>query len=141
MSKSINKKSNKNKLIVDKYELNTYAVKRIYVLKNYNKQYLDKYFKYSNGDNISLVYDCDAAVYSNIMDKDNKICSLVLLNPEMFESKEPYIIEKVCAHEAFHVAVWIYDYIGQEVSYTNSNEPFAYLLEHIFYCILKTAKK
>lgn len=43
------------------------------------------------------------------------------------------------AHEACHVALGIFDYIGSEVA-ANESEPFAYLVGWVFGCIDKVRK-
>ena len=45
-----------------------------------------------------------------------------------------------CSHEACHVALHIYEYIGAEVSITNQ-EPYCYLTAWITECIYKTITK
>lgn len=138
------KKDNKtkHKLVIDKYEQNIYPVTRIYVLKNYTLEDLNKNFASQYNKSISIPDDYDALVYNNITDKDNKLCAVVLLNQSLFSKKKDksYLV-KVCAHEAAHAALWMFKYIGQEVSDDNSNEPFAYLLEYITECIYNTANK
>lgn len=139
MKKKNNNK--KKKFIIDKYTQSVYPIQNLYICKNYTQKDIDKYFRYTDNCKLDLDFSADAICYTGVADKDNKYCILVLLNDCLFDAKTEYYLERVCAHEAIHAALYMYKYMGQKVSYDNCNEPFAYLNEYIFDCILKTAKK
>lgn len=134
-------KNSKKKFIIDKYIQKVYPIQNIYVCKNYTQKDIDKHFKYPDGCKLNIDVNADAFCFTGIVNKDNKYCILILLNDYLFDTKQECYLEKVCAHEATHASLYMYSYMGQNVSYDDSNEPFAYLNEYIFECILKTAKK
>lgn len=75
------------------------------------------------------------AVTVSAYDNTNKRGGFLVWFPKASEMKNLDWI----AHEATHVALGVFDYVGAEVECTNS-EPFAYLVGWVFGCMDKIRK-
>ena len=75
------------------------------------------------------------AVTISAYDNENKRGGFLVWFPKASEIKNLDWI----AHEASHVALGIFDYIGSEVT-ANDSEPFSYLVGWVFKCIDEVRK-
>lgn len=138
-------KTKKNKLIIDVYEQPVYIPNKVYVMKNYKQEDIDKLFEYDDGTQIDLnnIDMFKALTVSGCVEKKTgNYCILILLTEEAirdFKLDMPYAIG-VCAHEAFHAAhrilSWCHINLAEE-----SEESYAFLTGWVTSCVFKTLKK
>lgn len=137
----MNKK--KNKYIVDSYYSDIYQVKLVVANSYANIEYLRKKFEEPN--NVELNEDILVGIATTcrcIDKKTGEVCILVKYNKPTsvtsIDKKLDFI--NTCSHEATHVALDIYELIGQNVCFCTP-EPFCYLQAWATQCIYKTLTK
>lgn len=133
---------NNNKSIIDTYTT-MYPVDIVVCNKYTTIKDIAKKYKYTNGEEIT--YDCstsDAITIKAKSKKDNSNC-IIIYHIQDFGSTSKERNEerlKTIVHECIHAALFTYELIDSDVS-LDSQEPFAYYIEYIFGCVLKTLNK
>lgn len=137
-------KKKKNKLVIDVYEQPIYIPNRLYVLKNYSQEDIDKLFEYDNGEQINLerLNFKAVTIHGCVEKKTDQYCIIVLLSESLLKEAKKNIVDgiNVCAHEAFHAVYSILDWSNVELG-NDSNETFAFMTGWATKCIYKTLKK
>lgn len=87
--------------------------------------------------------DYNACVYYDVMERTTRkkvmLCILDISEDSIKDEGKVYIVG-VCAHEALHIAFRTLNHCGIKLD-NSTNETFAYLVEWITKCILKTQLK
>lgn len=130
-----------NKHIIDVYTT-IYQIDIVVANKYTTLEELKELYKFNNAELNSDILDGFATTSYVKRKTDNQICILVKYNKDSnvvgISKKEDFI--NTISHEATHVALDIYDYIGQDICFC-SPEPFAYLVGYATECIYKTLMK
>ena len=137
----MNKK--KNKAIIKTYYSSIYQVTLVVANEFVELEYLRK--RYVEPDGVVLSEDIlsGLATTSKCIDiKTNGICILVKYNKDTDVKNLDKNLDFIntCTHEATHVALDIYQLIGQNICFCTP-EPFCYLQAWATECIYKTLKK
>ena len=104
---------------------------------------LKKDFVYSDKNELDEdVLDCQCSTSKVYNKKTNRYCMLVKFNhrTDYKDDDKTTDLINTAAHEAGHVVLDIYDFIGASVD-INNQEPFTYELGYIAECIYKTLIK
>lgn len=104
---------------------------------------LKKDFVYSDKAELDEdVLDCQCSTSKVYNKKTNRYCMLVKFNhrTDYKDDDKTTDLVNTVAHEAGHVVLDIYDFIGASVD-INNQEPFTYELGYIAECIYKTLIK
>lgn len=132
----------KNKGSIDTYTT-IYGPDIVVASKSVTLEQLKKLFAFSRDKELddTLLSGC-AVTAPCIRKTDNHIVSLVKFNAYDFaktQAEKNLELINFASHEATHVALDIYEYIGSEVPTDNElQEPFAYFIGYITRCIYKT---
>lgn len=131
----------KNRPIIDTYStmypVNIVVCNKYVTLKDIRKRYT--YYDGTEISDISNTYDAITIKCKN--KKDNINCILIYHISDFGNNKE-YINNrlKTIVHECSHVVMFTYELIGEDIC-LEQQEPFAYYMEYIFDCVLKTLNK
>lgn len=104
---------------------------------------LKKDFVYSDkGELDEDILNCQCSTSKVYNKKTNRYCMLVKFNhrTDYKDDDKTTDLVNTVAHEAGHVVLDIYDFIGASVD-INNQEPFTYELGYIAECIYKTLTK
>lgn len=104
---------------------------------------LKKDFVYSDKAELDEnILDCQCSTSKVYNKKTNRYCMLVKFNhrTDYKDDDKTTDLVNTVAHEAGHVVLDIYDFIGASVD-INNQEPFTYELGYIAECIYKTLTK
>lgn len=138
-----NNKSKAKKGIVDRYYCELYDTYLCVANKDATLSQIRKYVKWPDGEEFDEPMDSGAAkTFYTLTDKETDADAiLVKYNSNTQNKKVDKVIDRVgiASHEATHVALLIYQLLGQNVSF-ESQEPFAYLVEWATECIYKTIR-
>lgn len=135
---------NKKKAHIDTYET-VYSVDLVVANESVTLEQLKKLYKYSDSNELEdTIVNAVCTASRCIRKVDNKAVCLVKYNhpsPHL-KSKRDLEVDLIntCCHEAAHVTMDIYDYIGETVD-TNRQEVFAYNVGWAAECIYKTLTK
>lgn len=110
-----------SKGILQEFDLVIYPVSLVVAIGDMEKEINAKYKPYEEEYNYLSHTDNPAATY-HIRDKKTNDCACMVWFPKIEEVLVSYM-----AHEAGHVAMEIFKYIGARVNY-DDQEPFCYLL-------------
>ena len=132
----------KNKDIVDIYPT-IYGVDLVVARKSATLEDLKKDYMYYDGveldDDVSS-FTCSACKCKR--KSDNRYCVVIKYNHPCsvkgIDKKADLV--NTCAHEAGHAALFIYEYVEQNVCFC-SQEPFCYLVGWVAECMYKTLQK
>ena len=135
-------KNSKKKSIIDTYTT-IYFVDIVVANKYTTLEELKELYTYSDGTELDdQLLSGNATTATCTRKSDNCSVCLIKYNNDTKRkniNKQLDLINTVC-HEAGHVVLDIYEYIGQNVC-NCSPEPFCYLLGYVSECIYKTLKK
>lgn len=138
-----NNKSKTKKGIVDRYYCELYDTYLYVANRDATLSQIRKYVKQPDGEEIDeSIYNYAAVTVSILDDKETTADAiLVKYNSNTRNIKVDKVIDRVgiSSHEATHVALRIYQELGQNVTF-DSQEPFAYLVEWATECIYKTIR-
>ena len=137
----MNKK--KNKYIVDEYYSDIYQVKLVVANKDCSIEYLRKRFIEPDDKELSDEILVGIATTSKCYDKKTgEVCILVKYNRDtkIKSINKKFDFINTCSHEATHVALDIYELIGQQLCFCTP-EPFCYLQGWATERIYKTLTK
>ena len=134
------KNSKTNKSIIDVYST-IYSVDIVVANRYTTTAQLNKNYCSSNHEDLTDI-DCTAYTERALDRKTDKPVIIVkyVKDQKWCENKKLDLIN-TAAHEALHVCMEIYSYIGEDVFKNDSNELFAYLIGWITECIYKTWTK
>ena len=133
---------NKNK-IIDTYFCDIYDVYLVVANESVTLEELQEKYVYSNKEELDKQIVDGLATTSVCYDKvDNTMVVLVKYNKESSHTNKKKNVDKIntYSHEATHVALDIYEMIGQNICYCTP-EPFCYLQAWAMECIYKTLTK
>ena len=132
----------KNKSIIDTYTtiypVNIVVCNKYTTLKDIRNKY-----KYSDGTEILDIFNTyDAVTIKCISKKDNAKCILIYHMKDYGDNNKERIDNrlKIIVHECSHAIMFTYELIGEDIC-LEQQEPFAYYMEYIFECVLKTLNK
>lgn len=132
----------KKKGIIDTYET-IYSVDLVVAGSNTTLEQLKKLYTYADGEELDEGILDGCGTTSRCRRKsDDKYVILVKYSRNSNIKNIDKKLDRIntIAHEAGHVVLDIYDFIGQDV-YTGSSELFCYLLGWVTECIYKTLQK
>lgn len=134
-----NSKTVNNRIaIIDTYS-SIYPVDLVVANKYTTLEELKELYIYSDGVELDEhIMDYSATTSTIKRKSDNKFCILVKYNRSagyVCDAKLEFI--NTCSHEATHVALDIYEFVGQDVC-NCSSEPFCYLQGWATECIYRT---
>ena len=137
----MNKK--KSKYIVDEYYSDIYQVKLVVANRHCTIEQLRK--RYIEPNNVELEDDILVGLATTTKCYDKKTGEFCILVKYNHDSSVKTIDKKLdfintCSHEATHVALDIYELIGQDICFCTP-EPFCYLQGWAMQCIYKTLTK
>lgn len=143
-TKKDSKTINNSRAIIDTYT-NVYPIDLVVANKYTTLEELRELYDRGEGQELDdeiVDSDCNATTIYVRRKKDEKACILVKHNNDECSKSADKKLTKlgIISHEATHVALDIYDYIGQNIC-NCSPEPFCYLQEWAFECIYKTWTK
>lgn len=135
-------KKNKKKAYIDTYET-VYPIHLVVANEEVTLEQLKKLYVFSNDeplDNSISEGCCTTSMVKRI--SDDRYISLVKFNNlSKIKNIDPQVdLVNTCAHEATHVVLDTYDYIGDGVC-TKHQESFAYQVGWVAECIYKTLTK
>lgn len=125
----------KTKHIIDKYNIDVYGFK-LYVAYHANTEQIKKVIPKFE-DNLNDV-SYDACTLSRVVDNEGDNSILVVINDIYTHSNTNKA--SISAHEALHATYSIMNFIHSNLT-TDTQEPYAYLLEYITKCIYTTWTK
>lgn len=118
--------------MIKEYKLKPYP-RRLWVAKNENFDKVKKKFKLNSGDKtltnkqINSLYD---AIVLNVIDKKTKYSGYLVFITNSYT-------DSVLVHEAAHVVFELYKDCSMLVTNNMDQEPFCYLLEHVYKLLKK----
>lgn len=135
---------NKNKSYIDTYKT-IYPIDIVVANRYATLKELQELYTYHNGEELDerMMSNSDIITTTKAKRKsDGKCISLIkYIQPNNIKSidlRADFV--NSCAHEAVHVALDTYEFIGEDVCLAHQ-EPFAYFVGYITECIYKTLKK
>lgn len=113
--------------MIKEYDFYIYP-RKLWITCNATPEELNEYFPSgdTDGDKFEELDETVSALVELVGDKNEKAGYLI-----RFENKDSMSPE-IIAHEASHVALYLYNYIGANASL--DQEPFAYLMQYIVKC-------
>lgn len=132
----------KNRAIIDTYK-NLYDLDLIVANKYTKLEQLKKLYTYCNGDELDEDIFQGMATTSRCKERNTgrNIMLVVQSNIEPDKNRDKKLeLVNLCSHEAVHVALDTFSYIGEKVNY-DCQEPLAYLQAWAAECIYNTLTK
>lgn len=139
-----NNKNKKSNMIIDCYTQPIFPAHNLYVIRNPNREEIDKLFEYP--DETPLEPDTEkytGATYFGVVEKaTNKYCIVVILAEDIVEEyqKDPIQAAGLCSHEALHAAYRVLSHCDITLD-DSTNEVYAYFTGWATECIIKTLMK
>lgn len=133
----------KKNIVIDTYYNETYMVYVVVANEKTTIEQLRELYSDCNGKELSDDVMSGQCTTSDIKIKSNNQYGILVKYNH--STKDPSVNKKLdfintCSHEAWHVALKIYDCIGQRICFCTP-EPFCYLLGWATECIYKTLTK
>lgn len=113
--------------MIKEYDFYIYP-RKLWITYNATSEELNEYFPSgdTDGNKFEELDETVSALVELVGDKNEKAGYLI-----RFENKD-FMSPEIIAHEASHVALYLYNYIGANASL--DQEPFAYLMQYIVKC-------
>lgn len=133
----------KKKSRIDEYYSDIYDVYLVVANENVTLEQLRKRYIHPNGEELSEQLLDGSATTSTAVDKKTNASVLIVKYNRYPRNKtlnKKTTLVNICSHEAVHVALDIYELLGQNVCFCTP-EPFCYLQAWATECIYKTLTK
>lgn len=133
----------KKKSRIDEYYSDIYDVYLVVANENVTLEQLRKRYIHPNGEELSEQLLDGSATTSTAVDKKTNASVLIVKynrHPRNKTLNKKTTLVNICSHEAVHVALDIYELLGQNVCFCTP-EPFCYLQAWATECIYKTLTK
>lgn len=139
-----NNKDKKSNMIIDCYTQPIFPAHNLYVIRNPNKEEIDKLFESSDGTPLNLdVAEYSGATYSGVVEKaTNEYCIIVILEADTVEECQKDLAQAVtiCGHEALHAAHRVLSHADIPLD-DSTGEVYAYFTGWATKCIMTTLMK
>ena len=133
----------KKKSRIEEYYSDIYDVYLVVANENVTLEQLRKRYIHPNGEELNEQLLEGSATTSTAVDKKTDASVLIVKynhHPRNKTLNKKTTLVNICSHEAVHVALDIYELLGQNVCFCTP-EPFCYLQAWATECIYKTLTK
>lgn len=133
----------KKKSRIDEYYSDIYDIYLVVANENVTLEQLRKRYIHPNGEELSEQLLDGSAITSTAVDKKTNASVLIVKynrHPCNKKLNKKTTLVNICSHEGTHVALDIYEMLGQNVCFCTP-EPFCYLQAWAAECIYKTLTK
>lgn len=139
-----NNKDKKSSMIIDCYTQPIFPTHNLYVVRNSNKEEIDKLFEYVDEKPIEInTEEYTGATYYGVIEKSTgAYCILVILAEDIVKECQEDIVEasNLCSHEALHAVFRILSQCDMSLD-ESTNELYAYFIGWVTKSIMTTLMK
>lgn len=139
-----NSKDKKSNMIIDCYTQPIFPTHNLYVVRNSNKEEIDKLFEYADEKPIEInTEEFTGATYYGVIEKSTgAYCILVILAEDIVKECQEDIVEasNLCSHEALHAAYRVLSRCDMTLD-DSTNEVYAYFIGWVTKSIMTTLMK